>query len=44
LIKALLRDIAAKVFLGAQLGEEGAALNQTFTDFTNGAVGEIKKD
>jgi len=43
-IKALLLDIAAKVFLGAQLDEEGAALNKAFTDFANGTVGVIKKD
>jgi len=43
-IKALLLDIAAKVFLGAQLNEEGAALNRAFTDFANGTVGIIKKD
>ncbi|MFT7140486.1 MAG: cytochrome P450 [Sulfitobacter sp.] len=43
-IKALLLDIAAKVFLGAQLDEEGAALNKAFTDFADGTVGIIKKD
>ena len=32
-IKALLLDIAAKVFLGAQLDEEAAELNQAFVDF-----------
>jgi len=43
-IKALLLDIAAKVFLGAQLDEEGAALNKAFIDFAGGTVGIIKKD
>ncbi|MFT4852368.1 MAG: cytochrome P450 [Candidatus Azotimanducaceae bacterium] len=43
-IKALLLDIAAKVFLGAQLNEEGAALNRAFIDFADGTVGIIKKD
>ena len=43
-IKALLLDIAAKVFLGAQLDEEAAELNKAFTDFANGTVGIIKKD
>jgi cytochrome P450 len=43
-IKALLLDVAAKVFLGAQLDEEGAALNQAFIDFADGTVGIIKKD
>jgi len=43
-IKALLLDIAAKVFLGAQLDEEGAALNKAFIDFADGTVGIIKKD
>jgi cytochrome P450 len=43
-IKALLLDIAAKVFLGAQLNEEGAALNKAFIDFADGTVGIIKKD
>lgn len=43
-IKALLLDIAAKVFLGAQLNDEGAALNKAFIDFAGGTVGIIKKD
>jgi cytochrome P450 len=43
-IKALLLDIAAKVFLGAQLNEEGAALNKAFIDFADGTVGIVKKD
>ena len=43
-IKAMLLDIAAKVFLGTQLDEEGAALNKAFIDFANGTVGIIKKD
>ncbi|MFT7686614.1 MAG: cytochrome P450 [Candidatus Azotimanducaceae bacterium] len=43
-VKALLLDIAAKVFLGAQLDEEGAAINQAFIDFADGTVGIIKKD
>ena len=43
-IKALLLDIAAKVFLGAQLDEEAAELNQAFVDFAGGTVGIIKKD
>jgi cytochrome P450 len=43
-IKALLLDIAAKVFLGAQLNDEGAALNKAFIDFAGGTVGLIKKD
>jgi len=43
-IKALLLDIAAKVFLGAQLDEEGAELNKAFIDLASGTVGIIKKD
>jgi len=43
-IKALLLDIAANVFLGIALNEEGAALNKAFIDFANGTVGIIKKD
>jgi len=43
-VKALLLDIAAKVFLGAQLDEEGAGLNRAFIDFADGTVGIIKKD
>lgn len=43
-IKALLLDIAAKIFLVAQLDEEGAALNQAFIDFADGTVSIIKKD
>ena len=43
-IKALLLDIAAKVFLGAQLDDESAELNRAFTDFANGTVGIIKRD
>lgn len=43
-VKALLLDIAAKVFLGAQLDDEGAELNQAFIDFAMGTVGIIKKD
>lgn len=43
-IKALLLDIAAKVFLGTQLDEQGAALNKAFIDFASGTVGIIKKD
>jgi cytochrome P450 len=43
-IKALLLSVAAKVFLGAQLDEEGARLNKAFIDFAGGTVGIIKKD
>ena len=43
-VKVLLLDIAAKVFLGAQLDEEGAAINQAFIDFADGTVDIIKKD
>ena len=43
-IKALLLDIAAKVFLGSQLDDDSAQLNQAFMDFTSGSLGIIKKD
>jgi cytochrome P450 len=43
-IKALLLDISAKVFLGAQLNEEGARINKAFVDYANGATSVIKKD
>ncbi len=43
-VKALLLDIAAKVFLGTQLDKEGARLNQAFIDFADGTVGIVKKD
>jgi cytochrome P450 len=43
-IKALLLDIAAKVFLGTQLNEEGARINQAFIDFAKGATSIVKRD
>ena len=43
-VKALLLEIAAKVFLGAALDDEAAELNKAFIDFANGTVGIIKKD
>lgn len=44
LIKALLLDIAAKVFLGTELDAQAAALNKAFIDFAADGVGIIKKD
>lgn len=43
-VKALLLDVAARVFLGAQLDEESAGLNRAFVDFAHGATSIIKKD
>ncbi|MBT3830914.1 MAG: hypothetical protein HOB98_02780 [Gammaproteobacteria bacterium] len=36
-VKTLLLDIAAKVFLGTQLDQEGNRINNAFIDFANGA-------
>lgn len=43
-VKTLLLDIAAKVFLGAQLDKEGTRINQAFIDFAAGATSIVKKD
>ena len=43
-VKALLLDVAAKVFLGAPLDDEAARLNQAFVDFAYGTTAIIKKD
>jgi cytochrome P450 len=43
-VKTLLLDIAAKVFLGTQLDQEGARINNAFIDFANGATSIVKKD
>lgn len=43
-VKALLLNVAAKVFLGAQLDEEGTRLNRAFVDFAYGTTSIIKKD
>lgn len=43
-VKSLLLDIAAKVFLGAQLEDEGPRINKAFVDFANGATSIVKKD
>ncbi len=43
-VKSLLLDIAAKVFLGAQLDQEGPRLNRAFIDFAAGATSVVKKN
>jgi cytochrome P450 len=43
-VKALLLEIAAKVFLGTALDDEAAELNKAFIDFAGGTLGIIKKD
>ncbi len=43
-VKSLLLDIAAKVFLGAQLENEGPRINKAFVDFANGATSIVKKN
>jgi cytochrome P450 len=43
-VKTLLLDIAAKVFLGAQLKEQGPRINKAFIDFAAGATSIVKKN
>ncbi|MDE0989196.1 MAG: cytochrome P450 [Pseudomonadales bacterium] len=43
-VKRLLLDIAAKVFLGAQLEEQNERINGAFVDFANGATSIVKKN
>ena len=43
-VKSLLLDIAAKVFLGAQLDDEAPRVNKAFIDFANGATSIVKKN
>lgn len=43
-IKSLLLDIAARVFLGAELEQENARINQAFIEFANGATSIVKKN
>ncbi len=43
-VKSLLLDIAAKVFLGAELEQENARINKAFIDFAKGATSVVKKN
>lgn len=43
-IKETLLEIGAKVFIGVELGEEAARINQAFIDINDGLLGQLRKE
>jgi cytochrome P450 len=43
-IKETLLEIGAKVFIGVELGEEAARINQAFMDINDGLMGQFRKE